>query len=81
MKNNALKYTATILLMAVAVFSHNSLDAKDNRERDFLFMEGLRMVNLGQLSGAEKIFTELTSKFPQMDAAYYNLANIHLKKR
>ena len=50
LKNNALKYTATILLMAVAIFSHNSLDAKkDNRERDFLFMEGLRMVNLGQL--------------------------------
>lgn len=81
LKNNALKHTLTILLMAVAIFSYNSLDAKkDNRERDFLFMEGLRMVNLGQLSGAEKIFTELTSKFPQMDAAYYNLANIHLKK-
>lgn len=80
LKNRALKFITTASLLLAVTFSSINLEAKkDVRERSFMFIEGLRMLNLGNLTGAEKIFTELASKFPDMDAAYYYLADINLK--
>ena len=80
LKNRALKFITAVCLLLAATFSSANLEAKkDVRERNFMFIEGLRMLNLGNLTGAEKIFTELASKFPDMDAAYYYLADINLK--
>lgn len=80
-KNSIIKYSIRILFLAITILSNTALEAKkDVRERDYLFIEGMRVLNLGQLSGAEKIFSELASKYPDMDAAYYYLASINLKK-
>ncbi len=80
MKNIVLKYTVAGLLFLASLLSFGNLEAKrDNRERNFMFIEGLRMLNLGNVKGAERVFTELSSKFPDMDAAFYYLADINLK--
>jgi len=80
LKNRALKKITVATLLLITTLSFGSLEAKkENRERDFIFIEGLRLLNLGNTQGAERVFTELVSKYPDMDAAYYYLADIQLK--
>lgn len=80
LKNRVLKFVVAISFLLTATLSSLTLEAKrDAREKNFMFIEGLRMLNLGNMPAAEKIFTELTAKYPDMDAAYYYLADISLK--
>lgn len=71
--------SAALLFSLTLLFSPASAQV-DSREKDFNFIEGLRLLNLGNIDAAEKVFEGLLAKNPLMDASHYYLSSIYIKK-
>lgn len=71
--------SVALLFSLTLLFSPASAQV-DSREKDFNFIEGLRLLNLGNIDAAEKVFAGLLEKNPLMDASHYYLSSIYIKK-
>ena len=71
---------AAALLFILTALSSPAFSQNGSREKDFNYIEGLRLLNLGNIDAAEKIFRGLSEKYPSMDAAHYYLSSIYIKK-
>ena len=73
---------ATILLLSLGSTLGAQTIINDNtpakQDKDYWFMEGMRLYNLNEYDKAKESFSKLLEFDPENDAAYYYLSNISL---
>ncbi|HBY01267.1 MAG TPA: hypothetical protein DEG92_01780 [Rikenellaceae bacterium] len=69
-----------LAILLVAGTAYLGAQQKSSIEKDYKYMEALRLLNLGHPAESEKIFLELVKEYPSMDAAHFYLSKIYISK-